>query len=1415
MSSIDKRVVEMEFDNAQFQRGIQTTLNSLDALKKGLNLSGATKGLNELQATGNRFSLRNLASGVENISEKFHAMGIVGVSALATIASQATMTGLTLLKSLTVAPLKAGLDEYETNLNAIQTILSNTQTDHTTLSDVNDALQQLNTYSDKTIYNFSQMARNIGTFTAAGVKLDTSVNAIKGIANLAAISGSSADQASTAMYQLSQALATGTVKLMDWNSIVNAGMGGKVFQESLKETARAHGIAVDQIIKDEGSFRDSLQTGWLTSEVLTETLSKFTGDLNARQLKSMGYNEQQIAGILKMGKTAQDAATKVKTMSQLIGTLQEAAGSGWAQTWQIIFGDFEEAKTLFTNVNNVIGGFITQSAKARNKVLSDWKALGGRQALIDGIAAAFDALLSVLRPIRDAFRQIFPAKTGKQLFELTVAIRDFMENLKIGADTANKLKRTFAGVFAIFGIGWEVIKQVAGVLADLFGVATEGSGGILDLTANIGDFLVNLLEAIRSGDKLSNFFEGLGTILAIPIKAIKLFAHLLASLFDLFTSDAGSTLADNLVKRFEPLGALGRVIATVWAHIIDILKHVLTAFQPVAAKIADFFASIGVTIQEGLLKVDFSQFLDAVNTGLFAALVISFKKFLKGFNLGDQLGGGIIGTIKNAFGGLTDTLSAMQANLKSGTLIKIAAAVALLTASVVALSLIDSAALTKALTAITIMFVQLGAAMAIFTKISAGIGFVKMPFIAASLILLGGAILVLAGAMTVLSKLDWEGISKGLVGVSGLLVSLGLFAKFAQTSKIGLTAGPGLVLLAIAIKILASAVKDFGEISWDNLGRGLTALTAVLLAIALFTRSTGNAIQVIASAGALAVMAVAIKVLASALKDFGNISWEQIGRGLVGMAGALVVIAGALAIMPASTLLSAVSLVVVAGALKVLAGVLKDMGGLSWEEIGKSMVVLAGSLVIIAGALYLMTGALAGAAALIVVAGSLAILAPVLLTLGRMKWIEIAKGLLTLAGVFVVLGLAGVVLTPVVPTLLGLGIAVALLGAGMLAAGAGILLFAAGLTALSVAGVAGAAALAAIVGTLIGLIPMAVKGISLAIVALAAAITQSAPAIVTAITVLISSLIQAIIRLAPEVATALLVLVQQLLRVLVTAIPAMYRAGIQILLGILRGIRDNIGKVIDVATQIIVNFLNGISRNIPKLLQAGVNLIIRFINSLAQAIRDNSERVGRAGANLATALVEGMVRGLGAGVAQVVRAAGGLARSAIDAAKAVLHIKSPSKVFFEIGRYSSEGMAIGLEKYSGVVGDAATAVGHEAINSLRKSISGISDIVDQNIDSQPVIRPVLDLTQLEADSKKIAAITAKQTVAITPAYSRAAAAGIATTTTPQLEGAVAAPAPTTNVEFNQYNTSPKALTEVEIYRQTKNQISTLKGALSI
>ena len=373
---VDERVVEMRFDNAQFESGVKTTMSTLDKLKAALKFPSSTKSLDSISNAAKKVDFSGMQKGIETVNARFSAMQVVGMTALSNITSAAMRAGTNLVKSFTIDPVVSGFKEYELQMNSIQTILANTKSKGTTMSDVTAALDELNEYADLTIYNFAEMTKNIGTFTAAGVDLDTSVGAIKGIANLGAMSSSTSAQVNTAMYQLSQALATGRVSLMDWNSVVNAGMGGEQFQNALKRTAKNFGYDVDGMIKKYGSFRESLtQGGWLTADVLKETLNQIGGAYDATALKAKGYSDDQIAAILDLADTATKAATEVKTFTQLMDTLKEAAGSGFATMWRNIFGDFEQAKEFFSGLHEMLEPIVTGPIDAINSVIEG--AMGG------------------------------------------------------------------------------------------------------------------------------------------------------------------------------------------------------------------------------------------------------------------------------------------------------------------------------------------------------------------------------------------------------------------------------------------------------------------------------------------------------------------------------------------------------------------------------------------------------------------------------------------------------------------------------------------------------------------------------------------------------------------------------------------------------------------------------------------------------------------------------------------------------------------------------------------------------------------------------------------------------------------------------------------------------------------------------
>ena len=248
MASVDEKIVALKLQNSQFISGIKSSLEAIKDLNKGLKLDDASKGLEGITRAAENVKLDSISQQAGLVTKSFNALEIAAGVALGNIATRAIAAGANLLKALTIKPVMDGFAEYELQMKSVQTILANTASKGETIETVNAALDRLNDYADLTIYNFGQMTSSIGMFTAAGVGLQDSVAAIKGISNLAAISGSSAQQASTAMYQLSQAIASGTVRLIDWNSVQHAGMSGEVFQEALKRTARNHGVMVDEMI---------------------------------------------------------------------------------------------------------------------------------------------------------------------------------------------------------------------------------------------------------------------------------------------------------------------------------------------------------------------------------------------------------------------------------------------------------------------------------------------------------------------------------------------------------------------------------------------------------------------------------------------------------------------------------------------------------------------------------------------------------------------------------------------------------------------------------------------------------------------------------------------------------------------------------------------------------------------------------------------------------------------------------------------------------------------------------------------------------------------------------------------------------------------------------------------------------------
>lgn len=668
--TIDSKVVEMRFDNKDFEANTRTTMSTLDKLKAKLHFPGASKGLEEIGQTAKRVDFSGMSSGIQTVQMKFSALQVMGITALQNITNAAISAGKQLTDAITIDPVKDGFAEYETQMNSVQTILANTQKEGTNVQTVNKALDELNTYADKTIYNFTEMTRNIGTFTAAGVKLDASVSAIKGIANLAAVSGSNSQQASTAMYQLSQALAAGKVQLMDWNSVVNAGMGGQVFQDALIRTSEHLQTGAKAAIEAKGSFRESLQDEWLTTEVLTQTLDQFATaadtqeEYNAavKKFVDQGYTQEQAKEMADMAKTAGDAATKVKTFSQLIDTLKEALGSGWTKTWQLIIGDFDEAKEVWTKVSDVLGGFINKASDARNAIVE--AAMGNPYS---DLAKNIQKVTSATSDYKDIVDSVIKGDYGNgqpRFDKLTAEVHDWarvqnLVNERLGcsfryteelttsqedlnkeqAKTIDQILKMSDAELKKNGLTKEDVKALkelqkqsekTGIpINDLINDMDKLSGKELlhGSVANMGNALINLFTEIHNA--WQKVFD--------PVSAMTLYniiasMHGVTSKFLKFTKDNGDELTRTLAGVFAALDIIRQCLGGSLKFSVKAINAVLSVFGMNTLDLTADLGDLLVKFDKWLKKTDpFTQGFTKVGEGI-KYVVEQFDKFVAFLN---------------------------------------------------------------------------------------------------------------------------------------------------------------------------------------------------------------------------------------------------------------------------------------------------------------------------------------------------------------------------------------------------------------------------------------------------------------------------------------------------------------------------------------------------------------------------------------------------------------------------------------------------------------------------------------------------------------------------------------------------------------------------------------------------------------
>lgn len=793
-NSVDERVVNMQFNNKQFESGISTSLSSIEKLKKGMDFDGATKSLSSLSDAGKKFSLAGIAEGVETIAGRFSTLGIIGVTALQNITNAAVNAGEQLLSSLTIEPIAEGFSSYETKITAIRTVMAATGE---SLDEVTASINELNDYSDQTIYSFQDMTSNISKFTNAGLSSAEAATALKGISNVAAEAGADTNEAARAMYNFGQAMSAGYVKLIDWKSIELANMGTIEFKQQLIDAAVAAGTLTKQLdgtyktlegntLTASKNFTDTLQDQWLTSDVLTSTLANYADETT------------------EIGKKSTEAATQIKTFTQLIANLQDAAKTGWTKSWTAIIGDNTQATELLTNIATAFGNIVEPSRNARNEMLEFWNANGGRDALISALSNAFSDLGAILKPIGQAFRDVFPAMTGERLVEITKSFEAFTAKLKIGDGTAEKIRSTFKGLFAILSIGKQAFVAILKSVGAFIKFLSPAASGLLSFSGSIGDWLSNVDSALKKSDAFNKAFEKLRDVLGDVADKVKESFDKLVEAFEKFTGIDLSSLdsfTSTVKEKFHPLEAIG-----------DFVHKAITAIGKVFQWLAPIFSKAGTTIGKAFSTMNFSGLLQLFTTGTFAAAILGIKNLIGSFKSIADSAGGFLKGITDILDGVRGCLEAYQNNIKANTLLKIASAIAILAASLLVMSFIDASKLTSSLTAITVLFTELFGSMAIFDKIAGSSGFKNMGKVTRSMVVLSVALLLLASATKQLAELDWNGLAKGLTGVAVLTAMMvGTSKLLSSTSTNLIKSSIALVIFAAAIRLLVTSVKALGQ----------------------------------------------------------------------------------------------------------------------------------------------------------------------------------------------------------------------------------------------------------------------------------------------------------------------------------------------------------------------------------------------------------------------------------------------------------------------------------------------------------------------------------------------------------------------------------------------------------------------------
>lgn len=1258
MASVDNRIVKMVMDNKAFNKAASETIKVLSTLNEKLKLSQGIEGLKNIASHAKSVNMEPLSTGVDTVTKKFSAMEIAGVTALVNIANRAVNAGINFTKALTIDPITDGFAEYETKMNAIQTILTNTASKGTTLDDINEGLEELNKYSDLTIYNFAQMTDNIGKATAAGVGLEDGITFVKGMANAAAGFGVDATSMAGATQQMTQALASGVIRLQDWMSLENRGMAGEMMQQRLLETAAEMGVYIDT----SKGFRYTLEENWLTTDIFMKTMEKMA-------------NDQSLI----------EAATHVKTFTQLIGTMKENVGSGWTMSWEHIIGNKEESTKLFTSISNGFANISNSMADYRNEGLKTWKESGGREAVLNGLKNILESIGKVLGPIYNAFKKIIDPYNGERLMSISKGFEKITEKLKITDKTSKLIGKTFEGVFSIFKVLGQLIRPIISLFTGLSSTGTGLLDAIFGITAAMTSWITKVadfLEKSKTMNKVVELTSKLGNKVGETLKKAfgvgSEFVDKGLDSIEKYTDKMGKSLlflyeeANKYVDKFvmycrDFRGVMGEIASAAQDKVNDIKNFIIefnNAYKPLEVT-KEFVINMIESIQNGFMS--FIQFMkdcvssvknfissivsavqdadveaiDIINIGMFGGALVFLKKTIPKIIDFIKSPGSLKDSIIGVLDELGGVLEAYQKNIKSNIIIKIAVAIGILAASVFVLSKVDPDRLLPAVGALGGLVAGIMGALWMFDKIDPE-DIKKTTLMTVSLIAVAISLNILASALNKLSKLDWAGTATGLTGLAGAcLILFGLMKGFEKL-KINPKIGGQCMILATALIVLSGALYLLGSIDVKKVLQGLGVMAISLAGFAAFFNANKKINNSVKIASSLIPLTMSLLLLAGALAIFGNMDVGTLIQGFVVLASALAAFsafANSFRKFEGKIIQVSVGLGILTVTLYALAGALAVFGNMNINTLIQGFMVLSVSLLTLSVGLHAMPSNTKGiASGLFVLSAAMLVLSASLKAMGSLDLWSIIKAMIAMFSSLTIFGAAGYVLKPIIPELTNLAKSLIILGAAMKVMSIGLkglgsmdlwtiingLIAMAG--TIAVFGIA-ASALQPVIPLMtslalgIGAIGVACMAVGAGLIVLSVGLTSLGGSI-TALGATTSAGLMAICAVIPVFTAAVALGLASFLTTLGYNSDAIERAVGDLLIALWRAITRAIPQFVTAIKTLFSNILLALNELVPQLIATVTNIILKVLESISLTIPQIMETVTQVFSSVLTMITE-------------------------------------------------------------------------------------------------------------------------------------------------------------------------------------------------